>query len=37
MTDLKDLNILEFAGYISNYLNELGINCVLSGGACVSI
>ena len=31
------MSLEELAGYICNYLDNHGINCVLSGGACVSI
>jgi hypothetical protein len=37
MKKIKEMNIGELAAYICSYLNDNGIECVLTGGACVSI
>jgi hypothetical protein len=37
MKSIKDMNIAEFAAYISDFLEERGHRCILSGGACISI
>lgn len=37
MKNLKELDLLQLVAYISNHLIDSGIECTLSGGACVSI
>jgi len=37
MKQLKEMNIGELAAFVCTYLIENGIDCTLSGGACISI
>ncbi len=37
MKKIKDMNIAELAGYISDYLESKNYSFILSGGSCVSI
>ena len=37
MKSIKKMTLLELAAFICTFLNKNDINCVLSGGACVSI
>lgn len=37
MKNLDEMNIGELAAFVCDYLSKNGIQCVLSGGACVSI
>lgn len=37
MKNLKNMEMAELAAFICSYLNNNGIRCVLTGGACVSI
>ncbi len=37
MKPVKYMNLGELAAYVCTYLNEMGIKCILTGGACVSI
>ncbi|MFH2084586.1 MAG: hypothetical protein ABII20_04570 [Candidatus Omnitrophota bacterium] len=37
MKPVKKMTLGELAAFVSSHLKKHGINCVLSGGACVSI
>lgn len=37
MKQIKEMSLGELAAYVCTHLQENGIHCVLTGGACVSI
>ncbi len=37
MKEIKDMDLIELAAFICSYLKDYDIECVLTGGACVSV